>query len=142
MKKTLVGLVGALMLLAGCSTTTTKCEAFKEVFKQNKVYFATNKAELTEDSKKVLDKQIVWLKDNPEKKVILQGYTDPSGTVAYNMKLGMKRADAVKNYFVKSGISANRVTVVSFGENDLASNKDTKKAWSEDRREMTVIVTE
>ena len=143
MKKTLLGAFGALLMLSACTTdSATKCEAFKQVFEQNQVLFATGKAELTPESKKILDKQIAWLKANPTKKIIVQGYADPRGTEAYNMKLGQKRADAVKNYFVKSGINPNRVSVVSFGSTELATTQNTPKGWAEDRRTVTVIVTE
>ncbi len=142
MKKTLLGVFGALLMLSGCASDATKCEAFKEVFKQNQVFFATGKAQLTPESKKVLDKQIAWLKANPTKKIIVQGYADPRGTEAYNMKLGQKRADAVKAYFVQSGINADRVSVVSFGSTELATTQNTPKGWAEDRRTVSVIVTE
>ena len=66
MKKTLLGAFGALLMLSACASDATRCEAFKEVFKQNEVLFATGKAELTPASKEVLDKQIDWLKANPD----------------------------------------------------------------------------
>ena len=80
--------------------------------------------------------------ENPTKKIIVQGYADPRGTAEYNMMLGQKRADAVKNYFVNSGINPNRVSVVSFGSTELATTKNTAKGWAEDRRTVSVIVTE
>ncbi len=142
MKKTLLGAFGALLMLTGCASDATKCEAFKEVFKQNEVFFATNQAVLSPESKEVLDKQIAWLKANPTKKIIIQGYADPRGTEKYNMQLGQKRADAVKKYFVQSGISPDRVSVVSFGSTELATTQNTAKGWAEDRRTVSVIVTE
>lgn len=65
-----------------------------------------------------------------------------AGTEAYNMKLGQKRASAVKNYLVQSGINPNRVSVVSFGATELATTQNTAKGWAEDRRTVSVIVTE
>lgn len=144
MKKTLLGAFGALLTLSACASDTdaTRCEAFKEVFKQNEVLFATGKAELTPESKNVLNKQVAWLKANPTKKIIVQGYADPRGTEAYNMQLGQKRADAVKDYLVRSGINPNRVSVVSFGATELATTQNTAKGWAEDRRTVSVIVTQ
>lgn len=142
MKKIVLGALGALLLVTGCAHRETKCEAFKETFKQNKVMFAQNKADLTPESKQVLDKQIAWLKENPNKKVIVKGYTDPTGSTARNMQLGMERAESVKAYFAANGIDLNRVSVVSFGEQDLASTKNTPQSWKKDRRAITVIVTE
>ena len=142
MKKIVAGALGALLLVTGCAHRETKCEAFKETFKQNKVMFSQNKAGLTPESKQVLDKQIDWLKKNPDKKVIVKGYTDPTGSTAYNRKLGMERAESVKAYFVENGVNPNRVSVVSFGEQDLASAANTPQSWKKDRRAVTVIVTE
>ena len=142
MNKRVLGAFGALLMLSACSHSAVMCEGFKEEFRHDEVLFSTGKAELTPEGKKVLDKQIAWLKDNPKKKIIVQGYTDPRGTEAYNMKLGEKRADAVKNYIVKAGINPSRVSVVSMGETELATTQNTPKGWAEDRRTVTVIVTD
>ncbi len=142
MKKIVLGALGALLVVTGCANRETTCEAFRETFKQDKVMFAQNKADLTPESKQVLDRQIAWLKENPTKNVIVQGYTDPTGTTAHNWQLGMERAESVKAYFVENGINPNRVSVVSFGERDLASTKNTPQSRKLDRRAVTVIVTE
>lgn len=142
MKKIVLGALGALLVVTGCANRETTCEAFRETFKQDKVMFAQNKADLTPESKQVLDRQIAWLKENPTKNVIVQGYTDPTGSTAHNWQLGMERAESVKAYFVENGINPNRVSVVSFGERDLASTKNTPQSRKLDRRAVTVIVTE
>lgn len=142
MKKIVLGALGALLVVTGCANRETTCEAFRETFKQDKVMFAQNKADLTPESKQVLDKQIAWLKENPTKNVIVQGYTDPTGSTAHNWQLGMERAESVKAYFVENGINPNRISVVSFGERDLASTKNTPQSRKLDRRAVTVIVTE
>lgn len=142
MNKKILGAFGALLLLSACSHSAVTCQGFKEEFRHDEVLFPTGKAELSPQGKKVLDKQIAWLKENPKKKIIVQGYTDPRGTEAYNMHLGEKRADAVKNYIVKAGINPNRVSVVSMGETELATTQNTPKGWTEDRRTVTVIVTD
>ena len=142
MNKKVLGALGVLLMLSGCSHGAVKCEGFKEEFRHDEVLFSTGKAELSPQGKKVLDKQIAWLKENPKKKIIVEGYTDPRGTEAYNMKLGEKRAEAVKNYITKAGINPNRVAVVSLGETELATTQNTPKGWAEDRRTVTVIVTD
>ena len=142
MNKKVLSAFGALLMLSACSHSAVTCQGFKEEFRQDEVLFATGKAELTAEGKKVLDKQIEWMKENPKKKVVVQGYTDPRGTEAYNMHLGEKRADAVKNYMVKAGINSNRISVVSFGATELATTQNTPKGWVEDRRTVTLIVTE
>ena len=142
MNKKILSALGVLLMLSGCSHSAVKCEGFKEEFRHDEVLFSTGKAELTPEGKKVLDKQIAWLKENPKKKIIVEGYTDPRGTEAYNMKLGEKRANAVKNYITNAGINSNRVAVVSMGETELATTQNTPQGWAEDRRTITVIVTD
>ena len=142
MNKKVLSTFAALLMLSACSHSAVKCEDFKEEFRHDEVLFSSGKAELTPEGKKVLDRQIEWLKANPKKKIIVEGYTDPRGTEAYNMKLGEKRAEAVKGYIVKSGINSNRVAVVSMGETELATTQNTPKGWAEDRRTITVIVTD
>ena len=143
MNRKMLGALGAaLLMLSACSHSAVMCEGFKEEFRHDEVLFSTGSAELTAEGKKVLDKQIAWLKANPKKKIVVEGYTDPRGTEAYNMKLGEKRADAVKKYITKAGIASNRVSVVSMGETELATTQNTPKGWAEDRRTITVIVTD
>ncbi len=143
MNKKVIGALGLMLVLSGCAHHgACNVSDAEELHRYNKVYFTSEQAELNYDSMKVLNEQIQWLKDNPNKKVIVQGYTDPTGTPAYNMQLGKKRAEAVKNYFVKNGIAANRISVVSFGEQDLASAKNTPQSWPMDRRAITVIATD
>jgi outer membrane protein OmpA-like peptidoglycan-associated protein len=80
-------------------------------------HFLFNSAEITENGKTILDLNTQVLKDNPEKKVIIQGYTSASGTEEYNQKLSERRANAVKEYLVTvGGIDSNRLSTVGYGE--------------------------
>ena len=142
MNTKVLGALGVLLMLSGCSHSAVMCENFKEEFRHDEVLFSTGKADLTPEGKNVLDKQIAWLKENPKKKIIVEGYADPRGTEAYNMKLGEKRADAVKNYITRAGINPNRVAVVSMGATELATTQNTPEGWAEDRRTVSVIVTD
>jgi len=75
-----------------------------------------------------------WMNNFPEKAVRIEGHADERGSIDYNMSLGEKRADEVKNALIRSGIDAKRIKIVSYGEErpvDPASNED---AWFENRR--------
>ena len=135
-------MLGALMMVSACAHHATTCENFKQVFKQEQVLFSSNRAELDAESKAVLDHQVDWLKKNPHRKVVIQGYADPRGTEAHNMNLGMKRADAVKAYLVKSGVNPDQIAVTSKGATELATTQNTAQGWTADRRALTLIVTE
>ena len=78
-------------------------------------YFDFDKYNLR-DQELAIEKALTALKENPEKKAELQGNCDNRGSVAYNMKLGKKRAETVKNILVKKGVEKNRLSTVSFGK--------------------------
>ncbi|MBW2038105.1 MAG: OmpA family protein [Deltaproteobacteria bacterium] len=80
------------------------------------VGFAFNSAELTPQSRVVLDKQVAILKENPDVRVEIAGHTDSVGSDAYNQSLSERRAKAVMEYFISEGISPNRLKAVGYGE--------------------------
>ena len=83
------------------------------------VHFEHNKATLTPMAKEILKKDIQVLKENPVVKVEIQGHTSAIGGALYNMKLSWKRADTVKDYLVKEGISPDRMKTVGYGKTRL-----------------------
>ena len=84
------------------------------------VHFEHNRSALTPLAKEVLNKDIQVLRENPGVKVEIQGHTSVIGSAIYNMKLSWKRADTVKAYLVKEGISPARMTTVGYGKTRLA----------------------
>ncbi len=98
------------------------------------VNFAFDKADLLPESYTVLDKSVVLLKDKPDAKFEIEGYTDYIGTKAYNMDLSIQRAQAVKDYLVSKGIEQNRLTVVGFGKNRPVGDNKTEEGRALNRR--------
>jgi outer membrane protein OmpA-like peptidoglycan-associated protein len=86
------------------------------------VSFELNDFEIQDELKAAIDKNIEILKQNAQLKIAVNGYTDARGSSAYNMALSKKRANSVKNYMIKNGISAARITVHPFGESILLNN--------------------
>ena len=87
------------------------------------VVFKTNSSEITPVSDEILQKAYNTLADNPDIQVEIRGYTDNVGKRAHNMKLSQSRADAVKEYLVKKGITADRIMTKGFGpDNPVAKN--------------------
>ncbi|MCB2154728.1 OmpA family protein [bacterium] len=80
------------------------------------VHFAFDSWELTPESKAALQKNIAYLKANPEIKVLLRGHTDDQGTEEYNLSLGSRRAQVVRQALIEMGIAPDRLETVSFGE--------------------------
>jgi outer membrane beta-barrel protein len=80
-------------------------------------HFDFNSAEISENGKTILNHNVKAMKDDPNMKVLVSGYTSAAGTEAYNQKLSERRAEAVKEYLVKAGgIDANRITTIGYGE--------------------------
>ena len=81
----------------------------------DRVFFATNESVLTTASRETLRKQAAWLRKNSNINVVLEGHADERGTREYNLALGERRANAAKDYLMTYGISANRISVISYG---------------------------
>lgn len=145
--KKLLSLLCAVVLLSGCSTTSSwfggsdcqsKLERDFQENATNTVYFAFDSSQLSADAVAALDTQVEWLKNNRKVNVVIQGYCDKRGTAEYNMALGERRADAVKQYLISQGICAKRITTVSYGK-EYAFPGDTEEAYAKSRRGVTVV---
>ena len=101
---------------------------------QGQVLFDLNKAALKAESKEVLGNVADFLTKNPQFKVEIQGHTDSTGTMPWNMKLSGMRADSVKAFLVKHGIAADRLTTKGFGPNDPVASNDTAEGRQLNRR--------
>lgn len=107
----------------------------------NRVYFAYNQYNLSQDSLNTLRRQAAWLKDFPESRIRVEGHADERGTREYNMALGAKRANAAKSYLMSQGIDASRIQVVSFGKERPVDPRSTPEAWAVNRNATTVLTT-
>jgi outer membrane protein OmpA-like peptidoglycan-associated protein len=106
----------------------------------SKVLFATNKFELTENSKATLNDLAVILNKYPDTDLTVQGHTDSSGSDAYNQTLSEKRAGSVSDYLKLQGIDQGRITPVGFGETQPVASNDTSEGRTENRR-VTFVIT-
>ncbi len=100
----------------------------------NGIRFDFDKSVIKPEFVPVLDEAVEILKKHADKKVEIQGHTDSIGTDAYNEKLGMRRATAVKNYLVDKGVNGDNLTTVSFGESNPVADNGTKEGRAMNRR--------
>ena len=107
---------------------------------RDRVFFATNKSTLTTASRDTLRKQAAWLRKNGKINVTVEGHADERGTREYNLALGERRANAVKDYLMTYGISGKRLSVISYRKERPVNNGSTPLAWSQNRRSVTVKV--
>ena len=104
----------------------------------DRVFFATNESILTTASRDTLRKQATWLRANSEITVVLEGHADERGTREYNLALGERRANAAKDYLMTYGVSANRISVISYGKERPVDSGSNPLSWSKNRRSVTV----
>ena len=104
----------------------------------DRVFFATNESVLTTKSRETLRKQATWLRKNSKITIVLEGHADERGTREYNLALGERRANAAKDYLMTYGISADRISVISYGKERPVDSGSNPLSWSKNRRSVTV----
>ena len=146
--------VMASLILTACATTkkvsTTKGQMQGDVYTgtdtveylasgvPDRVFFATNESILTTRSRDTLRKQATWLRKNSDVNVVIEGHADERGTREYNLALGERRANAAKDYLMTYGVSAGRISVISYGKERPVDSGSNPLAWSKNRRSVTV----
>ena len=105
----------------------------------DRVFFGTDRYDLTQEAQAELQKQATWLKTYPQYRFVIEGHCDERGTREYNLALGERRATAVKNYLVALGIDANRMQTISYGKERPAVLGDDEAAWAQNRRGVVVL---
>tara|TARA_Y100001970_G_scaffold212042_1_gene258900 strand:+ start:1032 stop:1571 length:540 start_codon:yes stop_codon:yes gene_type:complete len=104
----------------------------------DRVFFGYDSAELDADAKELLQDQVAWIKQH-NVSVVIEGHCDERGTREYNLALGEKRAQAVKNYLISMGISSDNVSTISYGKERPAVVGSNDGAWSQNRRSVTTV---
>jgi len=97
-------------------------------------YFDFNKADIRADARDALGKTANFLRSYPQIKVTIEGHCDERGSTEYNLGLGDRRASAAKQYLVSLGISADRISTVSFGKEKPTCSESTEACWQKNRR--------
>ena len=125
---------GAAAAAAPAQTPRPSPREFMAVAALKEVYFDFDKYDIRPEDAKTLDANATWLKSNAENLVLIEGHCDERGTNEYNLALGERRAKATMNYLVSQGIQANRITIISYGEERPVCNEKTEACWAKNRR--------
>jgi len=105
----------------------------------DRVFFAFDRFDLSTAARTALQRQAKWLQRYRNVSFIIEGHCDERGTREYNLALGERRANAVKNYLVALGVSASRIGIISYGKERPADPRSNEEAWAKNRRGVTVI---
>jgi len=103
------------------------------------VFFGYDKHDLTDETRRLLRENAVWIKNHPEYSVVIQGHCDERGTIEYNLALGQRRANALREYLVGLGADSGRMRIVSYGEERTVDPGHDESAWSQNRRGAFVV---
>jgi len=103
------------------------------------VFFGYDSWTISEEGRQALSQNAEWMRVNPRALVKVEGHCDERGTSAYNLVLGEKRAKAVRNYLVELGVSANRLSVVSYGKERPFCNERAESCYQQNRRGHLVV---
>jgi peptidoglycan-associated lipoprotein len=101
--------------------------------------FAYDSTDLNDAARAALQKNVEWLKRWTSTRIMVEGHADARGTNEYNLALGERRADVVRDYLVSLGLPTERVTTVSKGEEQPACSEDTESCWQQNRRGHFII---
>ena len=120
--------------LAGPAATRPSPKEFAAIDALKYIFFEYDKHHIRPQDAKTLDANASWLKSNAENLVLIEGHCDERGTNEYNLALGERRAKATMNYLVSQGVQANRITIISYGEERPLCNEKTDSCWAKNRR--------
>jgi peptidoglycan-associated lipoprotein len=157
----IIGLLGVLLMLAACSSTPPEpppgptgppggpglgsrsvvpgSQQDLEASAGDRVFFAFDRADISPEARQILARQADWLRRYPNVTVTIEGHCDERGTREYNLALGERRAQAVKNVLVASGISASRISTISYGKERPAVVGSAEESYAQNRRAVTVV---
>jgi peptidoglycan-associated lipoprotein len=142
--------LGAGSLLAKADTSDTAARQMEEIRAEQAasaaaglrdVFFGYDSWTISDDQRQALNRDADWMRSNASAMVKVEGHCDERGTTAYNLVLGEKRAKAVRNYLVELGISANRLSVVSYGKERPSCLEHAESCYQQNRRGHLVVKT-
>jgi peptidoglycan-associated lipoprotein len=141
--------VVATLAIAGCAKQTDQsalagaaAPGSQQDFVVNvgdRVFFDTDSSELSDQARATLDKQAQWLNNYNRYAFTIEGHADERGTREYNIALGARRAETVREYLVSRGISGQRMRTISYGKERPVAVCNDISCWSQNRRAVTVL---
>ncbi len=146
-----ISALAALLFLAACSSNSTQeppaagatvTPGSVADFRQNvgdRVYFDTDMSNIREDGRTTLARQAEWLKKYTNYPILVEGKCDERGTREYNIALGERRANAVRQYLVAQGVPADRIKTISYGKERPEVVGSDEGAWARNRVGITAL---
>jgi peptidoglycan-associated lipoprotein len=105
----------------------------------DRVFFESDSSELTPQAVQTLERQAQWLRAYPQYAFLVEGHADERGTREYNIALGARRAQAVRDYLASRGVQSQRMRTLSYGKERPVAVCNDISCWSQNRRSVTVL---
>ena len=154
--KILISVAVAGLTLAGCASTTQPAStststgsagaattsSSAQYLVQNvgdRVFFQTDQSNLDGSARATLRNQAQWLSQNSSVNLIIEGHADERGTREYNLALGARRANAVRDFLISEGVNGSRLQTISYGKERPVSLCSEEACWSKNRRSVATI---
>jgi len=126
--------------IAGYASLTVASTAAAIATMEELVHFAYDKSDLTDSSRAALDSKVKVFQSNPAMRILIVGHTDDRGTGAYNLELGTRRAEAVRDYLVAQGVASSRIELETRGETQPMASGSSAGAMAQNRRDAFRIL--
>jgi len=126
--------------VAGYASVTVASSAASLATMRELVHFAYDKSELTAQSREALDDKVNVFRANPAMRILIVGHTDDRGTGAYNLALGTRRAEVVRDYLVAQGVASSRIELETRGETQPMASGNSEGAMAQNRRDAFLIL--
>jgi len=125
--------------LASASSATPGSQQDFVVNVGDRVFFESDSTELSAQARDTLEKQAQWLRTYRSYQFTIEGHADERGTREYNIALGARRAQSVRDYLIARGVEASRMRTVSYGKERPVAVCNDISCWSQNRRAVTVL---
>lgn len=106
-----------------------------------RIFFAYDRSDISSEAAATLQAKLPILRENPSIRIRIEGHADERGSIEYNLALGLRRAQAVKDYLAGYGIDASRLTIESYGEDRPLDPASNERAWAQNRRAEFVTLS-
>ena len=120
--------------------STAEAQAAIAMEAGDRVFFDFDSSRLRPDAQLTLSRQAAFLNSNPGLEVLIAGNADERGTREYNLALGARRANAVRDYLIALGVDARRMTTVSYGKERPIDSRANEEGWARNRNAHTTII--
>jgi len=149
-----LSIFAAALALAGCESTSTGTggqagtgtaqvrpgsQEDLVVNVGDRVFFDFDKSAIRTDQRPTLERQSAWLKQYGSVNLMIEGHADERGTREYNLALGQRRANSVRNFLVAAGIAPARLQTISYGKDRPVCTESNEGCWAQNRRGVSVV---